>query len=134
MGEGGGLDQQPRLYGDRLLLSTDLLIAATALERGLTVVTRNLRQCTPTGVETINPWHQAGMRIRSRIRASGIALRKLIRSKSVAGRAVSGTGRARFRRPQPMLTAAGRERWPERVRLVVREEHVDAPLPPDLPG
>ncbi|MEB3208996.1 MAG: hypothetical protein VKK63_08780 [Synechococcus sp.] len=58
MGEGGGLDQQPRLYGDRLLLSTDLLIAATALERGLTVVTRNLRHFTPMGVAILNPWHE----------------------------------------------------------------------------
>ena len=36
----------------------DLLIAATALERGLTVVTRNLRHFTPTGVAIINPWHE----------------------------------------------------------------------------
>jgi len=36
--------------------SADLLIAATALEHGLTVVTRNLRQFTPTGVATLNPW------------------------------------------------------------------------------
>jgi len=69
------LDQLLRLYGDRLLpvdvgvarrwglLSaeighdgSDLLIAATALERGLTVVTRNLRHFAPTGVETLNPW------------------------------------------------------------------------------
>jgi len=71
------LDQLLRLYGDRLLPvdvgvarrwgllsaeighdSADLLIAATALERGLTVVTRNLRHFTPTGVETLNPWMQ----------------------------------------------------------------------------
>ena len=71
----GWLDQLLRLYGDRLLpvdvgvarrwglLSAeighdgaDLLIAATALERGLTVVTRNLRHFTPTGVATLNPW------------------------------------------------------------------------------
>lgn len=37
----------------------DLLIAATALERGLTVVTRNLRHFTPTGVATLNPWTEA---------------------------------------------------------------------------
>ena len=36
--------------------SADLLIAATALEHGLTVVTRNLRHFTPTGVATLNPW------------------------------------------------------------------------------
>jgi predicted nucleic acid-binding protein len=71
----GWLDQLLRLYGDRLLplnvgvarrwgaLSAeighdgaDLLIAATALERGLTVVTRNLRHFKPTGVQTVNPW------------------------------------------------------------------------------
>jgi len=38
----------------------DLLIAATALERGLTVVTRNLRHFEPTGVAIINPW-QVGL-------------------------------------------------------------------------
>jgi predicted nucleic acid-binding protein len=73
----GWLDQLLRLYGDRLLpvdvgvarrwgqLSAelghdgaDLLIAATALERGLTVVTRNLRHFTPTGVQTLDPWSQ----------------------------------------------------------------------------
>ncbi|MFO8237047.1 MAG: PIN domain-containing protein [Prochlorococcaceae cyanobacterium] len=71
----GWLDQLLRLYDDRLLpvdvgvarrwgqLSAelghdgaDLLIAATALERGLTVVTRNLRHFTATGVETLDPW------------------------------------------------------------------------------
>ena len=71
------LDQLLRLYGDRLLpvdvgvarrrgqLSAaighegaDLLIAATALERGLTVVTRNLRHFAPTGVAIINPWQE----------------------------------------------------------------------------
>jgi predicted nucleic acid-binding protein len=64
-----------RLYSDRLLpvdvgvarrwgqLSAsighdgaDLLIAATALEHGLTVVTRNLSHFQPTGVSTLNPW------------------------------------------------------------------------------
>lgn len=34
----------------------DLMIAATALERGLTVVTRNLERFQPTGVATLNPW------------------------------------------------------------------------------
>jgi predicted nucleic acid-binding protein len=72
------LDQLLRLHEKRLLpvdlatarrwgqLSTDLghdghdgadlLIAATALEHGLTVVTRNLRHFRPTGVATVNPW------------------------------------------------------------------------------
>ena len=73
----GWLDQLLRLYGDRVLpvdvgvarrwgaLSAemghdgaDLLIAATALERGLTVVTRNLRHFTSTGVAIINPWQE----------------------------------------------------------------------------
>jgi predicted nucleic acid-binding protein len=35
------------------------LIAATALEHGLTVVTRNLRHFTPTGVATLDPWQGA---------------------------------------------------------------------------
>ncbi len=34
----------------------DLLIAATALERGLTVVTRNVRHFAPTGVPVLNPF------------------------------------------------------------------------------
>ena len=33
----------------------DLLIAATALEHGLTVVTRNVRHFGPTGVSVLNP-------------------------------------------------------------------------------
>ena len=62
-------------YGDRILMvdastarrwgqlsaslghqSMDLLIAATALEHGLTVVTRNVRHFEPTGVPTLNPF------------------------------------------------------------------------------
>ena len=35
--------------------SVDLLIAATALERGLTVVTRNVRDFEPTGVGVLDP-------------------------------------------------------------------------------
>ena len=61
-------------YGDRVLLvdtatarrwgqlsanlghnGADLLIAATALENGLTVVTRNVRHFEPTGVPTLDP-------------------------------------------------------------------------------
>jgi predicted nucleic acid-binding protein len=34
----------------------DLLIAASALEHGLTVVTRNVRHFEPTGVRVINPF------------------------------------------------------------------------------
>ena len=69
------LDRVLVLYGDRLLgidaatarrwgqLSAlighegaDLLIAATALEHGLTVVTRNTRHFEPAGVRVLNPF------------------------------------------------------------------------------
>ena len=36
--------------------NTDLFIAATALEHGLTVVTRNVRHFEPTGVPVFNPF------------------------------------------------------------------------------
>ena len=36
--------------------NTDLLIAATALEHGLTVVTRNVSDFEPTGVPVLNPF------------------------------------------------------------------------------
>jgi len=36
--------------------SADLIIAATALEHGLTVVTRNVRDFERTGVEVVNPF------------------------------------------------------------------------------
>ena len=36
--------------------SADLLIAATAMEHGLTVVTRNVRHFKPTGVSILNPF------------------------------------------------------------------------------
>lgn len=35
----------------------DALIAATALVHGMTVVTRNVADFKPTGVNIINPWH-----------------------------------------------------------------------------
>jgi predicted nucleic acid-binding protein len=73
------LDRLLRLHGQRLLPvdlaiarrwgrlsaalghdSADLVIAATALEHGLTVVTRNLRHFTPSGVATLNPWQSSG--------------------------------------------------------------------------
>lgn len=69
------LDRTIQIYGDRILpvdtqtarrwgsLSArigndgaDLLIAATALEHGLTVVTRNIRHFEPTGVTLIDPF------------------------------------------------------------------------------
>jgi predicted nucleic acid-binding protein len=39
--------------------SVDLLIAATALEHGLTVVTRNVRDFIPTGVAVENPFERS---------------------------------------------------------------------------
>ena len=69
------LDDLLRLYADRILPITpgiarrwgalsarignegaNLLIAATALDHGLTVATRNVRHFTPTGVPTVNPF------------------------------------------------------------------------------
>ena len=69
------LDRVLAWYDDRILLvdtatarrwgqlsakhgndSADLLIAATALEHGLTVVTGNVRHFEPTGVPTLNPF------------------------------------------------------------------------------
>ena len=68
------LDRVLAWYGDRILPvdaatarrwgqlsaalgndSADLLIAATALEHGLTVVTRNVRHFEPTGVPVLDP-------------------------------------------------------------------------------
>ena len=70
------LDSVLALYGDRILPvdvaaarrwgrlsgvigheSADLLIAATALEHGLTVVTGNVRHFEPTGVSVLNPFN-----------------------------------------------------------------------------
>ena len=39
--------------------SADLMIAATALEHGLTVVTRNVRHYEPTGVKILNPFENS---------------------------------------------------------------------------
>jgi len=69
------LDRVIALYGDRILSfdlqtsrrwgalsaalgngSADLMIAATALEHGLTVVTRNVSDFAPTGVDVIDPF------------------------------------------------------------------------------
>lgn len=69
------LDKLLHLYADRILdIDTpvarrwgrfsaqighdgaDLLIAATAEEHGLTVVTRNVRHFEPIGVAVLNPW------------------------------------------------------------------------------
>lgn len=72
------LDVTLRAYGDRILpidipvarrwgrlshqigtKSLDLAIAATAIEHGLTVATRNLAHFAPTGVPVINPFEHA---------------------------------------------------------------------------
>jgi toxin FitB len=72
------LDQILTAYRDRILLAdvavvrrwgrlcdalghagTDLLIAATALEHGLIVATRNRRHFAPTGVRILNPYGPA---------------------------------------------------------------------------
>jgi toxin FitB len=69
------LNRSLDVYGDRMLPVTtaiahrwgrlnarsghdgpDLFIAATALERGLTVATRNVRHFAPTGVAVENPF------------------------------------------------------------------------------
>ncbi len=71
------LEDMTRLYADRILPVTpgiarrwgrlsaqlghdggDLLIAATALTHGLTVVTRNTSHFEPTGVDVINPFRR----------------------------------------------------------------------------
>ena len=44
------------LHAELGYTNSDLLIAATALEHGLTVVTRNVRHFEPTGVRVINPF------------------------------------------------------------------------------
>ena len=36
---------------------SDVMIAATALVHGLTVVTRNVTDFEPTGVSVVDPWH-----------------------------------------------------------------------------
>ena len=76
---GRWLDRVLGWYGDRILPVTlpvarrwgrlsatlghggaDLLIAATALEHGLMVVTRNARHFEPTGVQVLNPFGRGG--------------------------------------------------------------------------
>jgi toxin FitB len=76
------LDRVLALYSDRILPfelqvarrwgrlsaalgndSADLMIAATALEHGLIVVTRNVSDFEPTGVATLNPFNSRRPRL-----------------------------------------------------------------------
>ena len=76
------LDRVLSLYGERVLPfnlatarrwgalsaavgndSTDLMIAATALEHGLAVVTRNVSDFEPTGVAVLNPFSRRPTRM-----------------------------------------------------------------------
>ena len=54
----GALDGQRQLAG-RPLDTADGLIAATALEHNLTLVTRNTKDFARLGVKLLNPWDQA---------------------------------------------------------------------------
>jgi predicted nucleic acid-binding protein len=45
-----------RLHVPRTRSYRDSFIAATALVHGLTVVTRNVKDFLPTGVDVLNPW------------------------------------------------------------------------------
>ncbi len=45
-----------RMAPHRTIRDIDVLIAATALAHGLTVVTRNERDFAPLGVPVLNPW------------------------------------------------------------------------------
>ena len=51
----GVLDGQCQVKGTPLN-TADGMIAATAIEHGLTVVTRNIRDYAGLGVEALNPW------------------------------------------------------------------------------
>lgn len=52
-----------RLWGelaaDRSLPVVDTLLAATAISRGLILVTRNIRDVAATGVQLLDPWRTA---------------------------------------------------------------------------
>ncbi len=51
----GNLSARPQFRG-RHRLSVDLLIAATALNHGMSVMTRNTKDFADTGVMLIDPW------------------------------------------------------------------------------
>jgi predicted nucleic acid-binding protein len=46
-----------RLASRRSIPVIDALLAATALVRGMTLVTRNIRDIADVGVEVLNPWN-----------------------------------------------------------------------------
>ena len=48
------------MHGRQDELLVDALIAATAIQHGLVVVTRNVRDFAPFGVETLDPFAKAG--------------------------------------------------------------------------
>jgi len=54
----GTLDGERQLQGAPLN-TADGLIAATALEQGLTLVTRNVKDFAGLGVDVFNPWEGA---------------------------------------------------------------------------
>ena len=54
----GELDGKRQLAG-RPLNAPDGMIAATALEHGLTLVTRNVKDFAGLGVVLLNPWDEA---------------------------------------------------------------------------
>lgn len=49
-------DRWGRLASDTSLPDVDLILAATALEHDLTLVTRNVADFAGTGVRVLNPW------------------------------------------------------------------------------
>lgn len=51
----GDISAAAELRGRRIPV-VDGLIAATAIENGLTLATRNVRDMAPTGVDLFNPW------------------------------------------------------------------------------
>lgn len=56
----GEMNAKVRQRG-RHVAPADGLIAATALQHGLHVVTRNVKDFEPTGVPIVNPWDEGGL-------------------------------------------------------------------------